>query len=278
MPYTRGPEYSRPFNKIISEAEQLIENGAKEITLLGQNVNAYSYTENSKEFRISNLINHLNQFSELERIRYTTSHPRDMTDDLIDCYSFSRKLMPFVHLPIQSGSNRMLELMNRKHSVDDYLRIYERLKKINKEIEFSSDFIIGYPGETQKDFEETYDLIKKIKFINSFSFIFSPRPGTKASTLEMIDKNLAKERLNLIQEKLFSNQKEKNKSLENNIVDVLVENKMEKQNKLFGRNKYISPVIFAGNESHIGKVVKVKVQDSNQNTLFGSIDKKMKAA
>ncbi len=278
VPYTRGPEYSRPFNKIMSEAEQLIKNGAKEITLLGQNVNAYSYTENSKEYRISNIINHLEHFSELDRIRYTTSHPRDMTDDLIECYSSSHKLMPFVHLPIQSGSNKMLELMNRKHTVDDYLKIYERLKKINKDIEFSSDFIIGYPGETQKDFEDTLDLIKRIKFINSFSFIFSPRPGTKASTQKMIDKNLAKERLTIIQEKLFNNQKEKNKSLENSIVDVLVENKMEKQNKLFGRNKYISPVIFDGNENLIGKVVRVKVQNSNQNTLFGLLDKKMKAA
>ncbi len=278
VPYTRGPEYSRPFNKIISEAEQLIKNGAKEITLLGQNVNAYSYTENSKEYRISNLINHLDHFSELERIRYTTSHPRDMTDDLIECYSSSQKLMPFVHLPIQSGSNKMLELMNRKHTVDDYLKIYERLKKINKEIEFSSDFIIGYPGETQKDFEDTFELIKKIKFINSFSFIFSPRPGTKAAKLEMIEKNIAKERLTLIQEELFNNQIEINKSFENNTINVLVENKMEKQNKLFGRNKYISPVIFDGNENLIGKVVKVKVQTSNQNTLFGLLDKKMEAA
>ena len=278
VPYTRGPEYSRPFYQIISEAEQLIKNGAKEITLLGQNVNAYSYRENSKEFRISNLINHLDQFSELERIRYTTSHPRDMTHDLIDCYSFSQKLMPFVHLPIQSGSNRMLELMNRKHTVDDYLKVYEKLKNINEEIEFSSDFIIGYPGETQKDFEDTFKLIKKIKFINSFSFIFSPRPGTRASKLEMIDKNLAKERLLLIQEELFNNQKEKNKSMENEVIEVLVENKMKKQNKLFGRNKYISPVIFDGDESNIGNLVKVKVKNSNQNTLFGLLDEKMKAA
>ena len=278
VPYTRGPEYSRPFDKIISEAEQLIENGAKEITLLGQNVNAYSYKKNSKEFRISHLIKYLEQFSELERIRYTTSHPKDMTDDLIDCYSYSKKLMPFVHLPIQSGSNKILELMNRKHTVDDYLKVYERLKKINLEIEFSSDFIIGYPGETQKDFEETFNLIKKIKFINSFSFIFSPRPGTKASKLELINKNVAKERLTLIQEELFNNQIELNKSLENNAIEVLVENKMEKKNKLFGRNKYISPVIFNGDECHIGKVVKVKIQNSNQNTLFGVLDKKMKAA
>ena len=278
VPYTRGPEYSRPFYKIISEAEQLLENGVKEITLLGQNVNAYSYKENYKEYRISDLINHLSQYSEIERIRYTTSHPKDMTDDLIDCYSHSNKLMPFVHLPIQSGSNKMLELMNRKHTVDDYLKVYERLKKINTEIEFSSDFIIGYPGETQKDFEDTYDLIKKIKFINSFSFIFSPRPGTRASTLDMIDRGIVKERLTLIQRELFNNQLEINKSLEKHKIEVLVENKMEKQNKLFGRNKYISPVIFDGNDSYIGKIVKVKVQTSNQNTLFGSLDNRMEAA
>ncbi len=278
VPYTRGPEYSRPYDKIISEAEQLIKNGVKEITLLGQNVNAYSYTENSKEFRISNLINHLNQYSELKRIRYTTSHPRDMTDDLIDCYSSSKKLMPFVHLPIQSGSNKILELMNRKHTVDDYFKIYEKLKKINKDIEFSSDFIIGYPGETHKDFEDTFQLIKKIKFINSFSFIFSPRPGTNASKLKMIDKKISQERLTLIQKKLFTNQKEKNKSLENTTVDVLVENKMEKQKKFFGRNKYMSPVIFDASERDIGKIVKVKIENSNQNTLFGHLSKQMKAA
>ena len=278
VPYTRGPEYSRPFNKIINEAEQLIKNGAKEITLLGQNVNAYSYKENSKEFRISDLIYHLNQYSELERIRYTTSHPKDMTEDLIECYSSCKKLMPFVHLPIQSGSDRILELMNRKHTVEDYMKVYEKLKKINKEIEFSSDFIIGYPGETKKDFEDTYNFIKKIKFINSFSFIFSPRPGTKASKLDMIDENIAKQRLSLVQEKLFNNQIEMNKSMENDIIDVLVENKMKKQNKFFGRNKYISPVIFDGVESYIGKIVKVKIQNSNQNTLFGSVNKNMKAA
>ena len=278
VPYTRGPEYSRPFGNIIDEAEQLIENGAKEITLLGQNVNAYSYVENSKEYRISNLINHLNQYSELKRIRYTTSHPRDMTDDLIDCYSNNKKLMPFVHLPIQSGSDRMLNLMNRKHTVDDYIKVYEKLKNINKDIEFSSDFIIGYPGETEKDFQYTFDLIKKIKFINSFSFIFSPRPGTKASNLKMIDKNIAKGRLITIQEKLFNNQIEFNKSMENTSIDVLVENKLEKQDKYFGRNRFLSPVIFDANENDIGKIVKVKIDSSNQNTLFGFCNKNMRAA
>ena len=172
----------------------------------------------------------------------------------------------------------MLELMNRKHTVDDYIKVYEKLKKINKEIEFSSDFIVGYPGETKKDFEDTYNLIKKIKFINSFSFIFSPRPGTKASKLELIDKNIAKERLNLIQDKLFKNQIVMNKSMHNNLIDVLVENKMNKQKKFFGRNKYISPVIFDGIESDIGKIIKVKIQTSNQNTLFGTVNNSMKAA
>ena len=224
------------------------------------------------------MINQLDQYEELERIRYTTSHPRDMTDDLIDCYSSCNKLMPFVHLPIQSGSNRILELMNRKHSVDDYLKIYEKLKKINDKIEFSSDFIIGYPGETHEDFQETLNLLKQVRFINSFSFIYSPRPGTKASKLEMIDENVAKERLNLVQSKLFNNQKEMNKSMENFDINVLVENKLENHNKFFGRNKYISPVIFDGNEKDIGKIVRVKIQTSNQNTLFGFKNQNMRAA
>ena len=278
VPYTRGPEYSRPFNQIINEAEQLIKNGAKEIILLGQNVNAYSYKENSKEFRISDLINHLNQYNELDRIRYTTSHPKDMTDDLIECYSSSKKLMPFVHLPIQSGSDKILKLMNRKHTVEDYLRVYTKLKKINPEIEFSSDFIIGYPGETEKEFNETLNLLEKIKFINSFSFIFSPRPGTKAATLEMIHKDITKERLIIIQKKLFNNQIDMNKSMENNTIEVLVENKLENQNKYFGRNKFLSSVIFDGNQNHLGKLVGVNIKSSNQNTLFGKIEKNMKAA
>jgi len=278
VPYTRGPEYSRPFNQIINEAEQLIKNGAKEIILLGQNVNAYSYKENSKEFRISNLINHLNQYNELDRIRYTTSHPKDMTNDLIECYSSSKKLMPFVHLPIQSGSDKILKLMNRKHTVEDYLRVYTKLKKINPEIEFSSDFIIGYPGETEKEFNETLNLLEKIKFINSFSFIFSPRPGTKAATLEMIHKDITKERLIIIQKKLFNNQIDMNKSMENNTIEVLVENKLENQNKYFGRNKFLSSVIFDGNQNHLGKLVRVNIKSSNQNTLFGKIEKNMKAA
>ena len=274
VPFTRGPEYSRPLNKILYEAETLIKNGAKEITLLGQNVNAYSYFENSKEYRISNLINELEKYSELKRIRYTTSHPKDMTDDLIDCYANNKKLMPFVHLPIQSGSNKILKLMNRKHTVETYIDIYERLKKINPVIEFSSDFIISYPGESEDDFNDTLNLVKKIRFINSFSFIFSPRPGTKAANLELIDKEISKERLLQIQEHLFKHQLQMNKSLINKSVDVLVENKIYGQSKLFGRNKYMNSVIFEGDVKNIGKILKVKIDKVNQNSLFGKFEKK----
>ena len=279
VPFTRGPEYSRPFRKIISEAEELINNGVKEITLIGQNVNAYSYKENSKVYKISNLINELDKFPELARIRYTTSHPKDMTDDLISCYSESKKLMPFIHLPIQSGSNKILKSMNRKHTVEEYLTTYEKLKKINPLIEFSSDFIISYPGETEQDFNETINLVKKIKFINSYSFIFSPRPGTKAAELDLIDDEISKERLINIQKILFSHQVKKNKSFENKMIDVLVENKIKGQNNYFGRNEYLNSVIFNGDEKKIGKIVKVKVDSSNQNSLFGkTVDNNMKAA
>ena len=280
VPYTRGPEYSRPFNKILSEAEILIKNGAKEITLLGQNVNAYSYIENSKEYRISNLINELEKYSELQRIRYTTSHPRDMTDDLINCYANNKKLMPFVHLPIQSGSNKILKLMNRKHTVEEYMNTYEKIKKINSEIEFSSDFIISYPGETNDDFNETLELVKKIKFINSYSFIFSPRPGTKAAELKLIDNEISKERLKKIQKYLFNHQISMNRSFEKKSIEVLVENKIQGQSKLFGRNKYLNSVIFDGDENNIGKMLKVKIESSNQNSLFGKIEnnKSMRAA
>ena len=278
VPYTRGPEYSRPFKRIIDEAERLIKNGSREITFLGQNVNAYSYKDGSREYRLSDLINTLSKYSEISRIRYTTSHPRDMTDDLIECYKNSKKLMPFVHLPIQSGSDRILKMMNRKHTVSYYLNIYEKLIKINPDIKFSSDFIIGYPGETENDFKETINLVNKIKFINSFSFIFSPRPGTKAAELEITDKDKLKNRLITIQEKLFSNQIELNKSLEGKTLEVLVENKLKNQNKYFGRNKFLSSVIFDGNESHIGKLIKVNIEKSNQNSLFGKVTDEMKAA
>ena len=276
VPYTRGPEYSRPFEQIISEAKEIVQGGAKEIILLGQNVNAYSYKDKNNEFRLSDLLLELENFDKLKRVRFTTSHPKDMTDDLINIYKKSNKLMPLVHLPVQSGSNKILESMNRKHTVEEYLKIYEKLKKINSNIEFSSDFIIGYPGESDDDFKDTIELINKIKFTNSYSFIFSPRPGTVAADFKLIDKKKSKERLRIIQNKLFNNQVEKNKSLESKTVNVLVENRMKDKIKLFGRTEYMTSVIFDGGLENIGKIVQVEITGSNQNSLFGKLKENYK--
>ena len=267
VPYTRGPEYSRPFQQILDEAKHLVDNGVKEIILLGQNVNAYKYNN----YRLSNLILEIEKFSKIERVRYTTSHPKDMSEDLIEVYKHSKKLMPLVHLPIQSGSNKILKLMNRKHLISDYLKIFEKLKKINSKIEFSSDFIIGYPGEEEKDFNDTLDLIKRIKFINSYSFIFSPRPGTVAEDLDLIDKSTSTLRLEKVQNQLFKNQINMHKSLENRILRVLVENLTKDKTQLFGRSEYMTPVIFNGKKDDIGKIVSVKIKQSNRTTLFGDV-------
>jgi len=276
VPYTRGPEYSRPFDQIINEAKEIIQSGAKEIILLGQNVNAYSYKNENKEFRLSDLLLALENFDDLKRVRYTTSHPKDMTDDLINVYKKSTKLMPLVHLPVQSGSNKILKLMNRNHTIEEYLKIYEKLKKINPNIEFSSDFIIGYPDENEDDFQGTMKLIQKINFINSYSFIFSPRPGTVAADLDLVDKKKSKERLEIIQKRLFNNQIEKNKSLESTIVNVLVENRMKDGIKLFGRTEYMTSVIFDGDLDNIGKIAQVEITSSNQNSLFGRLKESYK--
>ena len=270
VPYTRGPEYSRPLNEIIDEAKILSENGVREIILLGQNVNAYK----NQNFKLSNLILEIEKIPEIKRIRYSTSHPQDMTDDLIDVYSFSKKLMPLVHLPVQSGSDKILKLMNRKHLISDYLKTYEKLKSINPNIEFSSDFIIAYPGEEEKDFNATFDLIKKVKFINSFSFVFSPRPGTIASNLKLIDKKISQRRLEKVQRQLFDHQISMNKLLENKQIEVLVENRTKESNKFFGRSEYMTSVIFDGNDQDVGNIIKVKITNSNQNTLFGESVKK----
>ena len=267
VPYTRGPEYSRTFNQILDEAKYLADNGSKEIILLGQNVNAY----NNEGYKLSDLILSIEKLTEIKRIRYTTSHPKDMTADLIEIYKSSKKLMPLVHLPVQSGSNKILKLMNRKHTVEEYLKIYDKLKQISPQIEFSSDFLIGYPGENEQDFKYTCNLVEKIKFINSYSFVFSPRPGTVAENLQLIEKKISMKRLEKIQTLLFENQTKMNKSLENNVINVLVENLTDDKTKTFGKSEYMTSVIFNGNKTDIGKVVQVRVTKSNRNTLFGEI-------
>ena len=269
VPYTRGPEYSRPFDQIITEAYTLVKNGAKEITLLGQNVNAYNCFDKNNNYKLSSLIYELNNIKNLKRIRFTTSHPKDMTNDLINCFKDCKKLMPFLHLPVQSGSDKILKLMNRKHDLNYYLSIIKKLEKINKDIKFSSDFIVGYPGETESDFEDTITLIKKIGFVNSYSFIFSPRPGTPAANKKLNDLTESKKRLQKLQSILESFQLEKNKKYRGKYCEVLVENKLDMQEKYFGRTKCMSPVIFESDSCKPGELVNVKIASINQNNLFG---------
>jgi tRNA-2-methylthio-N6-dimethylallyladenosine synthase len=195
-----------------------------------------------------------------------------MSDDLTEVYKYSKKLMPLVHLPVQSGSNKILELMNRKHTISEYYKIYDRLKEINQNIQFSSDFIIGYPGEEDIDFNATFELIQKIKFINSYSFIFSPRPGTVAADLKLTDKKISMDRLEKIQSQLYENQMQVNKSFENKTINVLVENFTDDKTQVFGRSEYMTSVIFNGKKEDIGKIVPVKINKSNRTTLFGEKD------
>ena len=274
VPYTRGPEYSRSPLEIIQEVKDLISNGVVEITLLGQNVNAYSHKKNGSIFKLSDLIFELENIKELKRIRYTTSHPKDMTSDLIKCHKISKKLVPFIHLPIQSGSNSILKSMNRKHTREEYLDIIKNLVAVRPEIKFSSDFIVGYPGETEKDFEDTLSLINNVKFVNSFSFIYNQRPGTPAFKLNPLKKEIQHNRLIILQNLLNNIQNNYNKNQIGKNKKVLIENKMKNQEKYFGRTDSFTPVVTENiDDKDIGKIINVRIKDCNKNTLFGAKDK-----
>ena len=268
VPYTRGPEYSRNFEEILIEADQLIDNGAREITLLGQNVNAYC--NNTK--RLSDILYELEKKKDLLRIRYTTSHPKDMTEDLLEAHKNCKKLMPLLHLPVQSGSDAILKSMNRKHNVKNYLEIIKKLKEKNPKIKFASDFIIAYPGENNDDFNKTCELMEKVKFINSYSYIYSPRPGTPSSELKGVDVQLAKARLLKFQktaEKIKLNYK---KQLLNKVAKVLFENKMiNEKNKYFGRDEYQNPVIVNSKKDIIGLERRVLIKKFSKQTIYGEL-------
>ena len=271
VPYTRGPEYSRSPKEIIKEVKDLISNGVVEITLLGQNVNAYYFKKNNNISRLSDLIYELETIKELKRIRYTTSHPKDMTSDLIKCHKFSKKLVPFIHLPVQSGSSKILKVMNRKHTREEYIDKIKKLKELRPDIKFSSDFIVGYPGETEKDFNNTISLIKEIKFINSFSFIYNQRPGTPGFTKKTVDKTTQHNRLYTLQNVLSKIQIDENNSQIGKLKKVLIENKMKNQKNYFGRLDNSTPVISENvNEDDVGKIINVRIKGSNRNNLFGS--------
>tara|TARA_B100001093_G_scaffold407463_1_gene396103 strand:+ start:2198 stop:3493 length:1296 start_codon:yes stop_codon:yes gene_type:complete len=267
VPYTRGAEYSRSTKELVIEANQLVENGAREINLLGQNVNAYNY--NNK--KLSDLILEISKIKNLKRIRYTTSHPIDFTEDLIEVHKICEKLMPLIHLPVQSGSNKILEAMNRKHTVEKYLEIINKLVKVKPNIKFSSDFIIGYPGETYNDFKKTVDLMNKIGFINSFSFMFSARPGTPAFNLEKIKEKDVKSRLLEFQSTAEKIKTSYRKKLIKKTAKVLFENKMKSGSRYFGRDEYFNSVIVENSSDLTGKIKNVKILKVNQNTLFGEV-------
>jgi tRNA-2-methylthio-N6-dimethylallyladenosine synthase len=271
VPYTRGPEHSRSLDEIIIEAKQLINNGSKEITLLGQNVNAYEDKSKGNKLHLADLIIKLNNFTELKRIRYTTSHPNDVTKDLIKAHKSCEKLMPILHLPVQSGSSKILNAMNRKHNISEYYNIIDDLKKAKPNIKFSSDFIIGYPGETEDDFNQTLNLIEKVEFINSYSFVYSARPGTSASKLDSIDPIVAKKRLVKLQALLEKiNSKYKEEFLDKSI-EVLFENRLVNQDKYFGRDKFLNSVIVQSPKDLTGQILDIKINNFNHNSLFGII-------
>ncbi len=272
VPYTRGPEHSRSFNDIINETKQLVDDGAKEIILLGQNVNAYSF-DNCK---LSDLLYALEDIKDLKRIRYTTSHPKDFTEDLVEAHANCKKLMPLLHLPVQSGSTKILKNMNRGHSINEYLKIIKELKNKNPKLRFSSDFIIAYPGETISDFNETMSLMKKIEFINSYSFIFSPRPGTPAANLKQVDLITAKKRLFEFQNLADQIKKRYRNKLVGFNSKVLFENKTKYENTFFGRDEYFNSVIVKSKHDLTGTIKDVKINSCNHNTLFGDLTEELK--
>ena len=273
VPYTRGAEYSRPVEAVLNEAERLVEEGAVELNLLGQNVNSYHGEDRmGHERSLAYLIRKLAELDGLKRIRYTTSYPADMTDDLIDCYRDVDKLMPYLHLPIQSGSDKILKAMNRRHTSGDYLRIIDKLKDAKPEIGMSSDFIVGFPLEDDNDFQATLDIVNKVKFIQAFSFKYSPRPGTPAALMKnQIPEKVKKERLEILQTLLFDYQNKFNQASIGQTMSVLFESKGRHAGQLIGRTPYMQNLHAKVPEDKLNQIVMVKVTSATTNSLTGSV-------
>ena len=273
VPYTRGAEFSRSFNSILNEAKKLADNGVKEITLLGQNVSAYKFVDGKKTYNLAKLIDEIAKINSILRIRFTTSHPNDMDQELIDAFIYQKKLMPQLHLPIQSGSNKILKLMNRKHTREYYLDLINKFKEVNPEMEFSSDFIIGFPGEEEQDFNDTLDIINKVNFVSSYSFIYSQRPGTPAVERDQVLLDTCKNRLLELQNLLADIQLKKNQQLVGKKIQILVENKTKKIGQFFGRSKFMHSVFFNSNQVNDGDLLDIEISSCNKNNLFGVLQK-----
>ena len=271
VPYTRGIECSRPIKDVLDEAKRLVEGGTLEINLLGQNVNSYhGEDENGKERNLAYLLRELAKIDGLKRLRYTTSYPADVDNDLIACHRDLKQLMPYLHLPIQSGSDKILKAMNRRHNSADYLRVVEKLQKANPDLRMSSDFIVGFPGEEDADFQATLDVVNQVKFIQAFSFKYSRRAGTPAAIMKnQVEEKIKKERLDILQDLLFSYQRKFNEESIGKTYDVLFEDKGRHTGQLIGRTPYMQNLHAELGKEYLNKIVKIKVTEATTNSLSG---------
>ena len=273
VPYTRGSEYSRSVQEILNEAKRLVDNGALEIIVLGQNVNAFHGTgPDGSVWGLGQLLRAINEIEGIQRIRYTTSHPRDMDDDLIAARGELDKLMPFLHLPVQSGSDKILKAMNRKHTRDLYFDVIEKLRKARPDLAFSSDFIVGFPGETEEDFEDTMNLVRRVEFSSCYSFKFSARPGTPAANMQnLVHESIASERLARLQSLLNEQQIAFNRQSVGLTLPILFDRKGKREGQLVGRSPFNQSVFVEGNERLMNSIADVKISEGYENSLTGNV-------
>lgn len=272
VPYTRGAEYSRSPEKILEEARLLAETGTREITLLGQNVNAYHGAgPDGAPWTLGRLLFALAKIPGLLRLRYTTSHPRDMHDELYAAHRDLPQLMPYMHLPVQSGSDCILKAMNRQHKISDYLKVIDRLRAMRPELALSSDFIVGFPGETEEDFEATLRLVRDVGYASSFSFKYSPRPGTPAAAQEQISEAMKSERLNHLQSLLNEQHQAFADKLVGSTLPVLLEKRARDGARLYGRTPFLQSLQVEAPDEHIGEVINVKITRAAPSTLYGEL-------
>ena len=279
VPYTRGAEISRPWADLVDEAKALVDGGAREITLLGQNVNAWTGDDDKGNHQgLDGLIRALDQISGLKRIRYMTSHPNDMTEGLVAAHGEVAKLMPFLHLPVQSGSDRILKAMNRSHSVQSYLTILEQMRAVRPDVALSGDFIVGFPGETDQDFEETLQIVRDAQYSQAFSFKYSPRPGTPAAGMDdQIAPEVMDERLQRLQALLNEQQYAFNQQTVGRTTDILLERQGKLDGQLIGKTPWLQSLHIVSPDLKIGDLVEVEVTRAGPNSLTGEIRERMAA-
>ena len=279
VPYTRGAEVSRPVAQIVAEVERLADAGVREVTLIGQNVNAYhGQGEDGAPSSLGKLLRRLADVSGIARLRYTTSHPRDMDDDLVRAHAELEALMPYVHLPVQSGSDRILDAMNRKHTREDYLDVIARLRSGRADLAFTSDFIVGFPGETEADFRATLSLVDEVGYSSAFSFMYSPRPGTPAADMEdQVADAVKSERLQRLQAAITRHQRAFNASFAGRTLDVLLEKPGRLPGQLVGKSPYLQAVQVMAPRSLIGEVARLTVTEVGSNSLFGALTEEAEA-